>query len=92
MLPPDHPDAPKYWAYETGGELRAVVRLYLKGGVLIPSQVQLMKAYVWQWVSSPVWKGGGMVECLRLRVATIETQHDLAEAIAHAEALGMDPL
>jgi hypothetical protein len=31
LLPPDHPDAPKYWTYESSGVLKPAVEKYLNG-------------------------------------------------------------
>lgn len=92
LLPPDHPDAPKFWMNETSGELAAAVKTYLAGERLNNHQVRLMRAYLWQWVRSPVWAPSGTLEALRLRVASIDTQQELSAAIDHATEMGMDPL
>lgn len=92
LLSPDHPDAPKYWMYETGGVLSYAVRAYLAGRALRLDQIDLMRAYLWQWVKSPVWAPSGVLEALRLRVAAIESEEDIRAAIEAAVALGMDPL
>lgn len=92
ILPPDHPDAPKYWIYESSGELATAVKTYLAGERLTNHQIRLMRAYLWQWVRSPVWGASGSLEALRLRVAFIDSREELSQAITHAEALGMDPL
>ena len=91
-LPPDHPDAPKFWMHESSGVLEPVVIAYLHDEELDVAQVKLMKAYLWQWVKSPVWGPSGTLETLRLRVAAIETYEDLGQAIHLATELGMDPL
>lgn len=92
LLPPDHPDAPKYWMYEIGGELQPAVKAYLNGERLNDRQLKLMRDYVYLWVSSPVWAGSGVLEALRLRVAAVKSQEDLDGAIRHAVSAGMDPL
>ena len=91
-LPPDHPDAPKYWMHETSGVLEPVVRAYLQGDDLDAGQVKLMQAYLWQWVASPVWGPSGVLEALRLQVAAITSGADLNGAIWAMGELGMDPL
>ena len=91
-LPPEHPDAPKYWRYETSGMLQPVVRMFINGARLLPADVKIMKAYLWQWVGSPVWAPSGTLEALRLRVAAIETQEDLDGCVWAAVELNMDPL
>jgi hypothetical protein len=92
LLPPEHPDAPKYWMHETSGALEPVVRDYLNGNRLSPEQVKLMRAYLYQWVNSPVWAPSGTLEVLRLAVAGIENQWGIAKCIEGMELLGMDPL
>jgi hypothetical protein len=92
MLPPDHPDAPKFWMYESSGVLRPVVEAYLKGQDLSTEQIGLMRAYLHQWVRSPVWKPGSQLEMLRLRICAIETRADITDCLAVAEFLGIDPL
>jgi hypothetical protein len=52
---PAHPDAPKYWRFETGGALGFAVMTYLNGKHLDHFQIGLIRAYLSQWVQSPVW-------------------------------------
>jgi len=92
LLPPDHHDAPKYWMYETSGVLKPAVQAYVKGKRLSAHEISLLKAYLWQWVQSPVWAPSGSLEGLRLRVAAITNQEDVHASIAVAVKLGMDPL
>ena len=91
-LPPDHPDAPKYWVHESSGVLEPVVRAYLQGDDLDAGQVKLMQAYLWQWVKSPVWEASSILEALRLRAAAIESRRDIDDAIEAMVEIGMDPL
>ena len=93
LLPPDHPDAPKYWMYEQSGILKPVVMKYLKDTQpLSQPQIQIMRDYLYQWISSPVWGGGGVLEATRLRVAAIKTQADIDSALNAMVHMGMDPL
>ncbi len=92
MLPPDHPDAPKFWMYESSGVLQPVIRKYLLADELTAAEIGLMRAYLWQWVASPVWGPSGALEVLRLRVAAIETTEDIEGAVQMAVNLGIDPL
>jgi hypothetical protein len=57
LLPPDHPQAPKYWMNETGGLVPAIKR-YLKGLAPDADDVNLIRAYLRQWIDSPVWDVG----------------------------------
>lgn len=91
-LPPDHPDAPKYWMHESSGVLEPVVRAYLQGDDLDAGQVKLMQAYLWQWVKSPVWGPSGMLEAVRLQVSCIACSQDIDAAISAMDTLCMDPL
>ena len=94
MLPPEHPDAPKYWMHETSGELIAAMNRYLAEArsFLEPRDVDVIKAYLWRWVNSPVWGQSGSLQSLRMMVTTIKTESDISTAIAAAIRLGMDPL
>ena len=91
LLPPDHPDAPKFWMNETGG-LVPMVEKYLRGGKLTPKEISWIKAYLFQWYRSPVWAPSGVLEALRLRVAAISTQKDIDDIITAGLEIGMDPL
>jgi hypothetical protein len=92
LPPPGHPDAPNYWMSETSGVLKPVVEDYLKGKPLAPEQVAIMRAYLWQWVKSPVWPPSGLLEALRLRAAAIQTEEDVHSCINAAIEMDMDPL
>jgi hypothetical protein len=98
-LPVDHPDAPGYWMYESSGVLGPVVRAYLLGDELDAVQMKLMKAYLSQWVNSPVWDqnphpdtGLEELRSLRVRVAAINNEAELNQAIQVMTDMGMDPL
>lgn len=92
LLRPEHPDAPKFWMNESSGVLAPVIEAYLNGKELTVGQINLMRAYLYQWVKSPVWAESAAVEVLRLRVAAIQTTEDVRAAIKKAVGLGMDPL
>lgn len=92
-LPPEHPDAPKYWMFETSGVLEPVIRAYLQGDDLNKRQVDLMRAYLYQWVSAPVWGApGGILEAVCLQVSVIACTQDIDAAISAMVTLGIDPL
>jgi hypothetical protein len=92
MILLDHPYAPKFWRRETNRELARVVTRYLNGYPLKEAEVYLMRAYLWQWVKSPVWAPSGALKALRLRVAAIAGATDVAAAIEVMVELGMNPL
>jgi hypothetical protein len=89
---PDTDDSPKYWMHETSGVLRPAVEAYLNGEPLSPSDVRILRAYLFQWVQSPVWAPSGILEALRLRVAAIADEGELRACVNAAVELGLDPL
>lgn len=87
---------PGYWMNETSGRLVPVVRGYLEGRELTPGELDLMRAYLRQWVEAPVWRSlpgepDGLAE-LRRDVDTISDRRSLAGWLERALALGIDPL
>jgi hypothetical protein len=104
LIPPDHPDAPKYWMYETGGKLVPAMERYLKGEPAEPDDVNLIRAYLRQWIDSPVWDDGvdlgipadpieGVtLDDLRRKVREIRTRLDIDVWLADALDLAIDPL
>ena len=106
LPPPGHRDAPKYWQHETGGALRIAVENYLNNRDMTVRDVALMRAYLVQWIDSPVWEmnphlseGGpaalaalAALTALRLRARRIQTVQDIRLWISAALAEGHDPL
>ena len=92
LFSPKDPNAPRYWMHESSGVLEPVIVDYLDGKVLSPEQVALMRAYLWQWVKSPVWAANWELDALRIHVAAAETDDDIHGCIGAAVKLGMDPL
>ena len=92
MLDPSDPRAPKYWRYETGGELAPAIEAYLVGKPLTIRQIALIRAYLYQWIKSPVWGPSAELEALRLQVSTIKTGDDVRRAIHAGLEIGIDPL
>jgi hypothetical protein len=98
LIPPDHPDAPKYWMYETGGKLVPAMERYLKDEPAEPDDVNLIRAYLRQWIDSPVWAAGIESETrdrlseLRRNVREIRNRHDINIWLEFAANLAIDPL
>jgi hypothetical protein len=90
------PEAPHYWQYETGGELRPAVQAYLNGDELTIRQCMLIRAYLRQWVNSPVWDrnphGCEALHGLREKAGSIASVADIDACIAMLVHAGMDPL
>ena len=98
LLPPDHPQAPKYWMYETGGKLRPAMERYLEGQPAEPDDIKFIRAYLRQWIDSPVWDGGAEGETrtaldeLRSKVHELQNRHQVEMWLELALDLGIDPL
>ena len=96
-LAPDHPRAPKYWRNETGGRLQPAIEAYIRGEPLSTVHIGLIRAYLRQWIDSPVWaqddtSSMGKLRVLRESVDRIVTEADLDGWLHSAVALGIDPL
>jgi hypothetical protein len=93
------PQPPKYWTFEPR-ELGVAVHAYMAGKDLTVRDVLLMRAYLRQWVDSPVWEGypyetdGGRqwLAELRERVRAIASRDDIAQCLSIMTARRMDPL
>ncbi len=91
---------PGYWQDEVSGVLRPVVEDLLNGKVLSADQIAIMRAYLQQWIGSPVWDRNPFLDAistphledLRRRVDKITTDDDLEEWLVDADNYGFDPL
>jgi hypothetical protein len=94
LLPPDHPQAPKYWMNETGGKLVPAIERYLKGLPPDADDVNLIRAYLRQWIDSPVWDAQDRTELdeLRRTVRQIGSRLAIDQWIEDALNLSIDPL
>ena len=91
LLPLDHEQAPKFWQYETSGVLKPVVIAYLEGTPLTDRDIAIMRAYLKQWVDSPVWSGPP-IYALRVNVRKIRSRDDINTWLEAALDAGIDPL
>ncbi|HZF24011.1 MAG TPA: hypothetical protein VE030_11175 [Burkholderiales bacterium] len=106
LLDPAHPLAPKFWRNETGGELQPAVMAYLTGEPMTLRQIALMRAYLQQWIDSPVWNPPGPpdvpkgtctdarleLEFIRAALAEVRTRAQINEWLHSALSIGIDPL
>ena len=95
LLPPDHPHAPKYWMYETGGKLVPAMQRFIEGRPAEPDDINLIRAYLAQWINSPLWDGGPYAETLddlRIKVHELHNRHQVDIWLDLALDLGIDPL
>lgn len=88
---------PGYWRNETTGVLRPVVLRYLKGHELRPSDCAALRAYIRQWITSPVWDlnphgGHETLAGLRSRLDDLTSRQAIEAWLDDATELGLDPL
>jgi hypothetical protein len=81
---------------EVGGKLVPAVERYLKGEPAEPDDVNLIRAYLRQWIDSPVWDGRGSsrntLDDLRRTVRNIRTRVQVDWWLEDAMDLDIDPL
>lgn len=101
MAAANGPHIPGYWMDETGGELASAVGAYIKGErFLTLRELALMRAYVKQWILSPVWDENpfqdahGIVKLKQLRAdaGRIASEAALDAWLDAAVEQGFDPL
>jgi len=93
-------DAPKYWMYETGGELGPAMRRYIDGENLTIGDVSLICAYLRQWFDSAVWDQNPYLDSrdkldldfLRRLARLAHTKEHIDSCVRAAVSLGMGPL
>lgn len=87
---PDHPP-PGYWMHETSGVLRPAVEAYLEHREMTPEQIAAMRAYLRQWIASPLWRGAD-IDFLRLGIDGLTTRDAIDDWLSLALDAGIDPL
>ena len=100
LPPPDSPNAPKYWIYEQGDELKPAITAYMNGERLTVRQVAFIRAYLRQWIDSPAWDMNPMLDnegradlaVMRDRVRRIASDSDIGRCVTMMVDAGMDPL
>lgn len=94
----DHPQAPRFWRHEVSGVLERPITRFLKNGGLSADDILLIRAYLRQWIDSPLWDididddGRRDLAELRTLARLILTRRDIHQWIDKAVGLGMDPL
>jgi hypothetical protein len=94
------PGAPKYWRYETGGDVAQAIGRFVNHLPMSPSDIMLMRAYCRQWIDSPVWErkpkmtqsARGVLADLRRTGRDIDTRQQLSIWLYAAKVFGADPL
>lgn len=100
MLSPTDPRAPKFWRYETGGKLVPAIERYLRHEPGEAEDVDLIRAYLRQWIDSPAWGMNWEADAqyrralaeLRASVRAIHTRKDVTVWLEAALEEGIDPL
>lgn len=82
---------PNYWMNETGGALAAAVKTYIRGDPLLSEEVDLVRAYLRQWIAADTWRGP-RVAFLRAAVEGITTREAIEAWLDIADREGIDPL
>ena len=94
------PRPPGYWMHESSGRLAEAMKRYLQEEPLSNYDVGLIRAYLVQWIESPVWDqnpnmdAAGRVELEELRKAAhkITNRRAIDEWVEVATDWGLDPL
>ena len=82
---------PGFWMNETSGVLRPVVEKYLHGSELTPLEVNIMRAYLRQWIMAPVWRGPE-IDGLRDMIDSLHSTAQIRTWLERALEAGIDPL
>ena len=91
---------PSFWMHETSGALAEVVERYLLGLSLTPEDIAYLRAYLRQWIMSPVWDQNPHADDddrwalgeLRRHINDLTNRETIERWIAWAVDEGMDPL
>jgi len=94
------PKPPAHWKDDAGEQLAPAITRYLKGERLSSHEIGVIRAYLVQWIDSPIWDqtkdmhDAGRAELAELRRAAVKITNRQAidEWIEVATDWGMDPL
>lgn len=88
--------APGYWMNETSGVLRPAIKAFLAGVEMTPAQIAAMRAYLRQWIFSPVWDmnphGAAGLDGLRDGIDSLHSRPQIDRWLDRALEAGIDPL
>jgi len=91
-MPDEFLPVPGFWLYETSGVLRPAVEAYLYGSrvaPLAPEHIATLRAYLRQWIASPVWHDA---DHLRASIDGLTSREAIDQWLDNALAVGIDPL
>ena len=88
---------PLYWRDEQSGKMKEVILAYLQGRPLTKNDIAILRWYLHQWVSAPIWKANpyGQPEDFDELIAsaeTLSTREEISRWFDHALDFGIDPL
>jgi hypothetical protein len=86
------PDQPRFWMDEVSGQLHSAVEAYLHGDAMESWQIPYLRAYLRQWIASPVWCDGPDIDELRSRIDGLTSTKAISEWLDLALVAGIDPL
>jgi hypothetical protein len=67
-----------HWSFETSGKLKPAVIHYLdRTHQLGPDEIEVLKAYLRQWIDNGDWKRSSFIPVLKARADTIASRSDL---------------
>jgi hypothetical protein len=75
---------------ETSGVLKPAIQAYLSGDPMTEVEVEVVRAYLRQWIEAPVWKGA--LEQLREDIDGLTSREAISDWLDLAEEEGIDPL
>lgn len=92
--------APCYWMHEQTGVLRPAVEAYLQDRPMHIHHVLALRAYLRQWIMSPVWDQNPhatetdreILATLRDAIDRLHTRQAIQLWLYDAVALGLDPI
>ena len=93
----DTGDAPLFWKHETTGIMFQIVQKYLAGAPLPPPEIEIMRQYFEQWVTSPLvcWTFVDLeaeMAAIKESIRHAKTVQALRQWQSAALKIGIDPL
>jgi hypothetical protein len=93
-------ELPGYWMHETSGGLRPAVEAYLAGDPMTDEQIAAMRAYLRQYIASPVWDSNpyaapqehAHLQFLRESIDELTSRIAILGWLVEADRIGIDPL
>lgn len=97
---PASPEAPKFWRFEQGSELKPAIFAYLEDKPLTVREIAVISSYLTQWIASPVWDlspshdmySRNTLLVLRATAPRLAEREDIDEWLMLAIEQGIDPL